>query len=68
MLDQMTKTKYEIGEIVYLVTDPDQSRFMITGILIRSSGTVYELSCGLDVSFHTDIEISSKRNNDHLLN
>ena len=62
------KTKYGIGEIVYLITEENQQKFIITGIIIRTDGVMYELSGGRDISFHSAIEISRQRTNDHLYN
>ena len=51
--------KFEIGQIVYLVTDKEQEKRMVTAIVERQSGLLYELSCGLDISSHYDFEISA---------
>jgi len=52
---------FEIGQIVYLKTDPNQSERMITAITIRPLGHVaYCLAFGPDESWHQAIEIDDK--------
>jgi hypothetical protein len=55
-------TKYDIGSLVYLVTDSEQLDRMITGIKINPSGLVYTLAEGTNETFHYEIELSDKRN------
>jgi hypothetical protein len=55
-------TRYELGQTVYLTTDEDQSRRLITAITIRQSGILYELSCGTTTSSHYDFEMSDEVN------
>jgi len=50
--------KYE--QIVYLKTDPEQLGRMITGKLTRPGLTLWELSCGTEVSIHNEMEITEK--------
>lgn len=50
--------KFRIGQTVYLITDKEQEKRIITAIVERQSGVLYELSCGLDISSHYDFEIS----------
>lgn len=54
--------KYELGEIVYLVTDTEQAARIITGIIIRPTGIIYYLSCGKEEGNHYEIEMSRERN------
>jgi len=53
--------KHNIGDIVYLMTDVDQYERLVTGINIRQSGIVYELSCGTQTSWHYDLEIAKDK-------
>ena len=53
-------TKFKIGDIVYLQTDLDQQKRLITGINIRANSIVYLVSCGTVESYHYDFEISSE--------
>lgn len=54
--------KFEHGEIVYLITDPDQFERIVTRFVIGMNKTIlYELSCGVQVSLHYDAEVSKKK-------
>lgn len=53
---------YNIGEKVYLITDTEQSPRLVTGISVRRTSTIYELSKGSDCSSHYDFEISKEPN------
>lgn len=55
---------YDIGEIIYLRTDPDQSPRVITGIKIRANNTViYMISLGATAETeHYEFEISEEAN------
>lgn len=56
------KYKYKLRQIVYLITDSEQSERLITGITIRPGTSVsYELSMGIDVSWHFAFEISETK-------
>ena len=51
--------KYEMKQIVYLKTDPDQFRRVIVGIRVCAEGAIlYQLCCGPAESWHYDFEIS----------
>lgn len=51
--------EYEIGDSVYLRTDPDQFECLITGITIKAGGTLtYEIACGSTVTWHYGFELS----------
>ncbi len=54
----MIKTKFNIGDIVYLKTDNDQNERLVTGFHIRQNSTSYILTCGTEESYHYDFEIS----------
>lgn len=51
------ETPYDIWEVVYLRTDKDNKKRIITAIEI-SSGTLYKLSFGMESSWHSEAEIS----------
>lgn len=55
-------TKYKIKDIVYLHTDVDQQKRLVTGYTVRESGIVYLLSCGVNESSHYDFEITEEVN------
>jgi hypothetical protein len=55
------KPAFELGEIVYLITDPEQMPRMVTGYYINP-GISYELRCSDDeASIHTLKEISKEQ-------
>lgn len=55
--------EFEIGDIVYLKTDPEQLPRMVTGMSIRKSGVIsYELSQSTMTGYHYDFEISNQIN------
>ena len=58
----LVDSKYKIGGVVYLKTDIDQRKRLVTGINIRSAGIVYLLSCGVEESYHYDFEITEDVN------
>ena len=54
--------KFEIADIVYLRTDADQAKRVVTSIHIRPNEQItYELSCGSHASDHYDFEISEEK-------
>jgi hypothetical protein len=53
---------FEIGQTVYLKTDPDQLERFVTGLFVRPGNRLmYELACAEDTSQHYDFEISAER-------
>lgn len=52
--------KYNIGDVVYVVTDKEQSARQITGITFRQTGVIYELTSGTTISHHYEFEISEE--------
>lgn len=53
----LADTQFELGQEVFLKTDIDQQKRLITGICIRPTGINYELTCGANSSWHYDFEI-----------
>jgi len=56
------KNKYNLGEIVYLVTDIDQLPRMVTKICFSGQGVTYQLCQGTNVDVHYEMEISTEKN------
>ena len=54
----MSGFKYQIGETVYLKTDCEQLERIVIGISIYPIGIMYQLACGIDQTWHYDIEMS----------
>ena len=56
------KPKFKIGEIVFLITDPEQSERIVTGYTVRPNTICYYVSyVGLE-TVHYDIEIATTKN------
>lgn len=53
--------KFNIGDLVYLKTDNDQSQRMIISISVRKRDLVYELSFGSVSSWHYEFEITEEK-------
>jgi len=58
---RMLMTEYDLGDVCYLVTDVAQEERMVTGMVIRGTGVIYILVCGMDESSHQGFEISRDR-------
>ncbi len=54
--------KFDIGQIVYLKTDPEQSARIVTAITISQTSLLYNLSLSSNDSRHYDFEISEEAN------
>lgn len=55
------KTKFEIGQIVFLRTDNEQLARIVTRYTVCVTGITYELSFGTTTSWHYDFEISENK-------
>lgn len=53
--------KFNIGDFVYLITDIDQDRRLITGLRISTNSVLYQISIGSLTSEHYDFEITKER-------
>ena len=53
--------KYNIGQIVYLKTDPDQNSRMVVMIQISGKDILYQLASGTMASWHFDFEITIEK-------
>lgn len=55
-------TEYNIEQLVYLVTDPEQNQRSITAISVYPGGLVmYTLVCGTEETTHYGFEISTDK-------
>lgn len=55
--------KFDIAQTVYLCTDNEQNKRIITSINVRPFGVlVYQVSYGTNVSDHYEFELTSKEN------
>lgn len=54
--------EYKIGDVVYLLTDPEQNARMVIGYIIRQDySLVYILGCGVLETDHHSIEMSDTK-------
>ena len=56
----MNKINFNIGDYVYLKTDIDQHKRIVTGYTVRFNEVTYLLSLGEDESTHYELEISDE--------
>lgn len=54
------ENKYDIGEIVYLKTDPEQLPRFVFGFSVFRREVLYKLACGINVSEHYEFELSTE--------
>lgn len=53
--------KFEIGDIVYFITDVEQLPRMVTGILVYNETIDYEVSYNQSCCYASEIEISKEK-------
>lgn len=53
-----SETKFNTGDIVYLIHDPEQCERMITGIVVRFGHYIYMVSCAEEETEHYENELS----------
>lgn len=53
--------KYNLGDIVYLITDEEQEKRIVTQIKLFPGGLIYQLAIGNEHSEHYEIEISKEK-------
>lgn len=54
--------KFDIEQIVYLITDADQTQRMVTSIRVEKNSLTYCLACGTSESCHYEYEIATDKN------
>jgi hypothetical protein len=60
--------EYKFGQIVYLITDPEQLERMITAVQFQDKTVMYQLRQGAAETWHFEIEISETQDQNKLLN
>jgi hypothetical protein len=55
------EVEYEIGQIVYLTTDPEQNKFLVTAYKVESDCILYEITAGLTSAYASSIMLSQDR-------
>lgn len=59
----VVNNKWEHGDTVYLVTDPEQMPRIIVAYKVYKQGEImYELNQGINSSMHYEFEITTERN------
>jgi hypothetical protein len=58
----------DIGQSVYIKTDPDQKECIVTGLVIRQSGIHYLVMFDTRESEHYNFELSEERDMNKVLN
>ena len=52
--------EFAIGQLVYYRTDPEQNPHLVTGVVIRATHHVFELSLGTEVSYASAFELQEE--------
>ncbi len=55
------ETEYDFGDEVYLTTDPDQDKHIITGFTVRKGQVLYGCTFCNRENWHYDFELSRER-------
>lgn len=53
--------EFQIGQVVYLVTDPEQLERMVYSYTINNREVIYNLTQGTTTSGHFNFEISTEK-------
>lgn len=56
------EVEHKIGDFVYLTTDQDQLKRVVTSISIYPNNIAYRLACGTSETIHYGLEISKEKN------
>ena len=60
--------KYRIGELVYIIHDPEQQLRMITAIKMRKHDYLYEIALGVTDSMHFEFELTTEKQINYICN
>lgn len=61
-MSMLIDNQFEIGDVVYLKTDKEQSPRIVYCIKVLKDGYLYDLACGTTTSSHYDFELSKEVN------
>lgn len=61
-MSKILSNKHEIGDIVYLKTDPEQQPRIVYCFKVYKNDMLYEIVCGTVTSAHYDFELSLEKN------
>jgi hypothetical protein len=54
--------KFDIGDLVFITTDPEQLQRMVVSLIVNRYDVIYEVQSGTTSSRHYDFEISKEKN------
>lgn len=54
--------KFDIGQTVFLKTDPDQKERVVFALEVTQGDTLYKLASGTEISTHYHFEILAEKN------
>lgn len=57
-------SKYTFGDVVYLLTDPDQMKYIVCEIEFRPGAVVYHVACGRETHAAYEFELSDEPDNE----
>lgn len=57
----IVESKFNLNDLVYLVTDPDQKERIVTGILLVHNSMKFWISCGDTETCHYEPELSAEK-------
>jgi hypothetical protein len=57
----MNKKEYSIGDIVYLITDPEQRKRIVIAINESCNGFSYRLACGSEEYYSFSVEMDREK-------
>lgn len=60
-MSSVIDNKFDIGQVVYLKTDPDHLVRVVCRFTVAPTGITYALNCGSHESFHFDFEITEDK-------
>ena len=59
---KIVDSAFDFGDIVYLKTDIDQKKRIVSAMMMRGDGAcMFELSCGTEAKWHYGFEISTEK-------
>ena len=63
--ETMSAFDHQLGDMVFLKHDPEENARMVTGIVIRPNGVLYQLSMGSTETSHYSVEVTKERKSDN---
>lgn len=60
-MSKILDNQWEIGDTVYLKTDPEQIPRLIYCFIVYRTETLYKVACGVMTSEHYDFELTTEK-------